>query len=92
MGISRKCHVFRELFDFSAESGQETALLQALKTASETFDEESINSVARIISESQTDWNTFCIPPFKFSHSALPFSARDIRSNLKVSNRINILM
>lgn len=84
VGVSQKCHVFRELFDFSAESNQETLLLQSLKTATESFDEKSINSVAQMMSSSEIDWKTFSVPPYKFCHSSLPLSSRDIRSNLKV--------
>lgn len=84
IGVIEKCHVFRDLFDFTAESEFETRLLNELKSAAEDFDESKIENIHKILSESEIDLSTFSIPPYKFSHINLPLSSRDIRSNLKV--------
>lgn len=86
VGIAQKCHVFRELFDFTAESESERSLQQSLKNATLNFDETQIDSISMMIKEPNINWDTFCIPPYKFSHINLPLSSRDIRSNLKVCN------
>ena len=86
VGLSQKCHVFRELFDFTAESECENRLLQGFKAASENFNEEEIDSISKRIKDPNINWDTFCIPPYKFSHINLPLSSRDIRQNLKVTN------
>ena len=85
VGVADKCHVFRDLFDFTAESEFETLLRCELNSAVDNFNEEGIENVSRMISESEIHWNTFCIPPYTFTHTNLPLSSRDIRSNLKVS-------
>jgi hypothetical protein len=85
VGISRHCHVFRELFDFTAESEFENRLQQNFKAASESFNEEQIYSISKSIKNSNINWDNFCIPPYKFSHINLPLSSRDIRQNLKVA-------
>lgn len=85
IGVIEKCHVFRDLFDFTAESEFESRLMNELKSAAEDFDESKIENIYKMISESEIDRNTFSIPPYKFSHINLPLSSRDIRSNLKVS-------
>lgn len=87
VGITQKCHVFRELFDFTAESEYENRVNGMIKSAAETFDETKIDSIAKMLSQSEIDWNSFCIPPYKFSHINLPLSSRDIRSNLKADNK-----
>ena len=85
VGIIDKCHVFRDLFDFTAESEFETRLKCEFNSAAESFNESNIENISKMISESEIDWSTFCIPPYTFSHTNLPLSSRDIRSNLKVS-------
>lgn len=87
VGLSKKVHVFRELFDFTAESEFENRLQQSFKTSSKNFNEEEIDSISKTIKDSNNiNWDTFCIPPYKFSHINLPLSSRDIRQNLKVTN------
>ncbi len=87
VGILQKCYVFRELFDFTAESEYESRLQQSLKSASKDFDEKKIDSISKILTDSEIDWNALCIPPYKFSHINLPLSSRDIRSNLKTTHK-----
>lgn len=86
IAVIEKCYVFRDLFDFTAESEFENRLRNELKSAAEDFDESKIESVCKMISGSEIDWNTFSIPPYKFAHINLPLSSRDIRSNLKVAS------
>ncbi len=84
VGLAQKCHVFRELFDFTAESDCERRLQQSVKNATGNFDETEIDSISKMITAPNIDWDTFCIPPYKFLHINLPLSSRDIRSTLKV--------
>lgn len=90
VGLAQKCHVFRELFDFTAESEFESRLQKNFKTASESFSEEGIDSISTAIKDSNINWDTFCIPPYKFSHNNLPLSSRDIRQNLKVAKVLGL--
>lgn len=89
VGIVQDFHVFRELFDFSAETEYELNISNQMRKASKTYDTADIENITNIFAknndaEHKIDMNSFCIPPFKFSQISLPLSSRDFRSSLKV--------
>lgn len=93
IGIVEKNHAFRELFDFTAESQFETCLKEGLKEASRDLNLKKIDNIANIvnangITDAEIDWDSFSIPPYKFSHYSLPLCSKDIRSTLKVISMI----
>ena len=89
VGLVEEYHAFRELFDFTAESQFETCLNKGLKEASVDLNLKKIDNIANIVStdgsiDAEIDWDSFSIPPYKFSHYSLPLCSKDIRSTLKV--------
>lgn len=95
-GFAPKMFVFRELFDFATASIHDNNLALNICKAKESFGSGIIASIVDVLQNSNTEtsdsfnWNSLSIPPYKYSHANLPFSAKDLRSTIKVKSAVKL--